>query len=566
MISSTWLPLECVLLKPTTLVSAACLAVAIAMSYTYLWIQQLIRRKAQRPFRDIPYVVPNPHFLTGHLRLLGHDVVEGQRQVCCAAAGGPEQVCSFWTFDTPCFTVLHAGTVNRILKFTSDRTVVPGVARHIVQLFGKNSLILKNGKEWRASRDILQRSFSHAFLPHLQASVVAASLRVATAVASTIDTSSNQELETDLVTVCRIASLDVFGLAALGYDFGCTADATTLKESAVFRQLAYIQQEITRRCYHARTSLTAQLYWIPVSTNRKLARDNKALRKTLKDIIHRRRSEIEQSRDTATLLSSSLPAPANERNDFLTIAMKGSNVFSDLSDDVLSDWMVTVLFGGYDTTALALTYAVYLLAKNPEAQAECAAEVLRVDDWEKQRQQHLDPVKELPYLTACFWEAIRYYPPTAMTARTLHRELDLELDGKPATLPAGARCFFSLYWIQHSEMNFPRPDDYLPERWAQRNPCTGIWEERTPENDRQLHEVPVGNRNAIVAFSAGARNCVGQHLAVRMVVTMLASLVRMCHFEVNDPNYVLKLERYGASIAPVGGVPIRITSRREGEK
>jgi cytochrome P450 len=171
-------------------------------------------------------------------------------------------------------------------------------------------------------------------------------------------------------------------------------------------------------------------------------------------------------------------------------------------------------------------------------------------------------VEMLEFPLSCFWEALRYYPPTTATARSLHKPLEFQLDGKTVVLPEGTRCLFSLYWIHHSKINFPWPDEYLPERWAQRG-SDGKWEEWTTDNDLG-QAVPIGVRTAHFAFSAGARNCVGHTLAVRMVPTIAAVLLRTFEFRLTDQrlaNSDLKLERCGTSQVPTGGIPIQVRKR-----
>jgi cytochrome P450 len=151
--------------------------------------------------------------------------------------------------------------------------------------------------------------------------------------------------------------------------------------------------------------------------------------------------------------------------------LKGSRTFQNLSDEYLADWLVTTLFGGYDTSSLALTFILYLLAQHSSYQDTCAQEAQEaqaavfLDDGTKENVV-TDVKEDLPFIFACFWEAIRYYPPTITTARTLHKPLQLEMDGKTIHLPTGTRCFFSLYWIHHSAINFPNPDEYLPGEYS----------------------------------------------------------------------------------------------------
>jgi hypothetical protein len=58
-----------ILRRPTAI---GVMLLVAAITFVYVWMPQLKRRRqSQRPFADIPYVAPNPHWLTGHLPLLG---------------------------------------------------------------------------------------------------------------------------------------------------------------------------------------------------------------------------------------------------------------------------------------------------------------------------------------------------------------------------------------------------------------------------------------------------------------------------------------------------------------
>jgi len=513
------------------------------------WVSRRIRllksRKQQLPFPDIPYTVPNPHWLLGHLPLLGHDVTEGQYKLAVQYAGSSLGISTFWTFNTPSVSILDAQQACRILKFNSTRQGNPAVTRHFSKLFGKHSLVMINGKKWRTNRDIVQRAFGHASLPELQKLILEASIRVEKAVMSTIQNQDTHELEIDALTLSRMAVLDVAGLSSLGYDFCCTKDST-LQTSDVFRQLGYMQQELTRRCYHERLSPAAQFYWLPTAANRQHARETGDLLNTLRSIIRKRRAELESGN-------------AIHRNDLLDSVLKGSKGFNDLTDDFLSDWLITMIFG-VETACVALNYLLYFLAKYPSYQSECVKDAQKAlgEAPLEAKNKDMDATKDLPFVSACLWEALRYYPPTTITARNLDRSMDLEFDGKKVKLPKGTRVVFSLYWIHHSEMNFPNPDEYLPERWVQRQ--DDGWVERTPEND--LGEgIPVGKRSNMLAFSAGARNCVGFPFALRMIPTIAAALARTFEFELSDPDYKMQLERFGGSAVPNGGIPIKIRRR-----
>jgi cytochrome P450 len=112
--------------------------------------------------------------------------------------------------------------------------------------------------------------------------------------------------------------------------------------------------------------------------------------------------------------------------------------------------------------------------------------------------------------------------------------LVLDMDGE-AEVVQGSQWPF-IYWINRSK-ELPRPDEYLPGAGYKR---AGEWVQRTSKNVSE-RGVAVGKRSFMLSFSAGARNCVGQPLALRMIPTLLAVLLRTFEFELADPAYELKL-------------------------
>ncbi|EFJ44607.1 hypothetical protein VOLCADRAFT_118738, partial [Volvox carteri f. nagariensis] len=84
---------------------------------------------------------------------------------------------------------------------------------------------------------------------------------------------------------------------------------------------------------------------------------------------------------------------------------------SSITDKQIRDELVTMFFGGTDTSALALTLTAYHLAHCPEAQRAARAEVLEVLGGRSVRELQSDAVqRRLPFLTACLNETLRLYP------------------------------------------------------------------------------------------------------------------------------------------------------------
>ena len=80
---------------------------------------------------------------------------------------------------------------------------------------------------------------------------------------------------------------------------------------------------------------------------------------------------------------------------------------------------MTLFLAGHETTANALSWTLYLLAKNPAARARLEAEVDALG-----RVPSYDDLKQLPWTLAVVKEAMRLYPPAYILARRAHRGRD----------------------------------------------------------------------------------------------------------------------------------------------
>jgi cytochrome P450 len=123
--------------------------------------------------------------------------------------------------------------------------------------------------------------------------------------------------------------------------------------------------------------------------------------------------------------------------------------------------------------------------------------------------------------------------------------------------------------IQRDVNNFPRPLDFRPDRWVrqQKDNTTNQkgrqqqqqWVERD-ESDTS-GSIAAANRGGFLAFSAGARNCVGQKFAFQEMALVLAGLMKAFTFRALD-GYELIPSRSGIVQRPKGGLPMTIDVRR----
>ncbi|WP_312856471.1 cytochrome P450 [Nocardioides pelophilus] len=172
-------------------------------------------------------------------------------------------------------------------------------------------------------------------------------------------------------------------------------------------------------------------------------------------------------------------ADVEDRKDVLSRLMTaGDPEHPDdrLDDTELRDQLVTLLLAGHETTASALSWALYELGRDPELLARC------------QRAADAGDAAGLAWLEAVLKESMRLHPIIPMVVRTLM---------KPARvggfdLPAGTTVGPSIVMSHQLPANFPDPDRFLPERFLP---------------DLSGTEAP--SLHVWIPFGGGVRRCIG---------------------------------------------------------
>ena len=81
-----------------------------------------------------------------------------------------------------------------------------------------------------------------------------------------------------------------------------------------------------------------------------------------------------------------------------------------------------LMLAGYETTAAALSFTLYLLAANPDKQQLLVDEV---DSFGRDRKPSLEDLESLPFLDACLKEGLRLYPPAPTHIREAARDTEI---------------------------------------------------------------------------------------------------------------------------------------------
>ncbi len=192
--------------------------------------------------------------------------------------------------------------------------------------------------------------------------------------------------------------------------------------------------------------------------------------------------------------------------DFLSLMMevRDRKTGKGMSEKELVDETMTLIIAGHETTASALNWTWYLLSQHPDIEAKLHHEV---DTVLAARLPSLDDLPALPYTKQVLQEALRLYPPGwLLTRRAIGEDTIAGYSIAPDT-----DIFISPYIMHRHPEYWPDPERFDPERF-------------TEENAAGRH------RFAYIPFAAGARNCIGDHLAMCEMQLHLATMAQ--HFRV----------------------------------
>ncbi|RFU26472.1 hypothetical protein B7463_g9863, partial [Scytalidium lignicola] len=157
---------------------------------------------------------------------------------------------------------------------------------------------------------------------------------------------------------------------------------------------------------------------------------------------------------------------------------------------------------GSTTTAIAMANVLYQLLRNPECLKKLRREIDGVVDTDEIVVSY-DKIRHLPYLRACLDESLRLFPPTAHGLPRSTPEEGWLIRGE--FIPGNTTVAVSAYVAHRDEKIFPDPETYKPERW--------------------LGEEGKALQPYFVAFSAGARGCIGRNISYLEQTVVLASVL-----------------------------------------
>jgi cytochrome P450 len=288
------------------------------------------------------------------------------------------------------------------------------------------------------------------------------------------------------------------------------SDAATLAESA--RAWSIVNEHIGENFWTLGIARR-----LPTARNRRFHGAVAVLDRTIFTLIDERRRSGGDSDDLVSMLLSARDPDSGE----------------SMTDQQLRDEVMTIFLAGHETTALAVTWAWYLLAQHPTSRSLLDAEL---DVVLSGREPAYDDLERLPYTRMVIEEAMRLYPPAWGFSR-----LALAADQiGDYELPSGWLVFV-IPWVMHRHPKYwDHPERFDPERFS---PITSA----------------ARPKFVYLPFGAGPRQCIGNHFAMTEAQIILATLAQRYRLHLVPGQHVVP--RPLITLRPKDGIIMRIEAR-----
>jgi cytochrome P450 len=232
-------------------------------------------------------------------------------------------------------------------------------------------------------------------------------------------------------------------------------------------------------------------------------------------------------------------ASGEDRGDLLSMLLLAVDEEGDgggMSDRQLRDEAMTLFLAGHETTANALAWTFYALARNPAAREELHREL---DTVLAGRPPEPADFARLPFTEMVVAESMRLYPPAWAVSRLALE--DVAIGGWH--IPRGAVVVASQAVTHRDPRWWPEPDRFDPLRF------TAAAKLARP-------------KMAYFPFGAGPRICIGEGFAWMEAVLILATLAQRWQLDLVSHRDVEP--QASITLRPKGGIRMRAVSRSRG--
>ncbi|KAL0082486.1 hypothetical protein J3Q64DRAFT_1850277 [Phycomyces blakesleeanus] len=360
------------------------------------------------------------------------------------------------------------------------------------RFIGGPNVFLLEGKKWRKQRMISNPAFSRSMPVDMFGRITINLFKYLDNIDPTID----------VLDTMKKWTLDTLGSAVFDFDF-----ESLTKPNNEWTSIYYeINASLFVPIFNILPVLEKSFLWM--FPKRKRVHDKMTkLKDMMRQVIIQKQARLKENKPNPNLKDT--------EKDLLTLLLESENEGHEpMSEDELMSNLCAFFFAGHDTTANALSSALYHLAVQQDVQKKAREEVINVlGDEPEDVIPSIEDTRQLDYLNLIIKENMRINPPVGGPLDRLVTE-DIVLDG--VLLPKGTSVKVAVYSLHRNPLLWDSPEEFRPERF-----------------------LPGGEADKIegmgyIPFSDGGRQCIGMNFSLVEQRVLLAMMLRKYTWKLSE--------------------------------
>ncbi|GMI73209.1 cytochrome P450, family 714, subfamily A, polypeptide 1, EUI-like p450 A1 [Hibiscus trionum] len=384
------------------------------------------------------------------------------------------------------------------------------ISKRLAPLLG-NGILRSNGHVWAQQRKVISPEFFMDKVKVMVGLMVESMQPVIRKWEDSIEAQGGVVADIRVDEDLRGFTGDVIAKACFGSSYS--------KGKEIFSKLRKLQKALSKRSF---LSVVSGYGLLPMKKNNEIYSLEKEIESLIWETVKERESKGKEA--------------GSSEKDLLQLILEGAlndqNLGKDSSKSFIVDNCKNIYFAGHESTAVATSWCLMLLALHPEWQSRIRAEVAEVCG---DNLPDSDSISRLKIVTMVIQEALRLYSPAAFVSREALEEIQLG----NYTIPKGV-CIWTLIPTLHRDAEIWGPDanEFKPERFN--------------DGVKKACKYP----QAYIPFGVGPRLCLGRNFAMVQLKIVLTLIISNFAFSLS-PNY-RHCPAYRMIVEPGNGVQILI--------
>ncbi|XP_060875829.1 cytochrome P450 4C1-like [Metopolophium dirhodum] len=301
-----------------------------------------------------------------------------------------------------------------------------------------------------------------------------------------------------------MATMEMIGKTALGVTFNAQTGGCNQFVEHLQTAMHAWEYRVTHPWYLNNTLFRFS------SVKREHDRSQKIINKLTDEIIKQKIIELSQNINNSEKKIERDNEDCCQKSKTVLEILLGSS--HKMDHEQIRDEIVTVMIGGQETTAMAITCTIFMLAHHQDVQNKVFEELQSIFvNEDRNGPPTYKDFQQMKYVEMVIKETLRLFPPLPF----LGRRLDEDMKIGEYMCPAGAALIICPIFVQSSPLYYTdsekfNPDNFLPDACSSRHSY------------------------AYIPFGAGLRNCIGIKYAMLQIKTVISTLVRKIKFSPSD--------------------------------